>query len=94
MFFNKIGNLDKSNKVIKSNRGNKASKNIVSGEEKIRKDKIAISKTALSMLNSTEEIRRSKVEEIKAKIASGEYEIDSKKLAESILREIGQSLFE
>ena len=33
------------------------------------------------------EVRKDKVAEIKAKIASGEYEIDSKKIAEGLLRD-------
>lgn len=48
---------------------------------------------ALNAAHNAPDIRRARVEAIRAQIESGEYEIDSRKLAESLIRE-NPDLFE
>lgn len=48
---------------------------------------------ALNVANNAPDVRRDRVEAIRAQIESGEYEIDSAKLAEALIRE-NPDLFE
>jgi len=50
-------------------------------------DEAKLRTEAFKTASSTPDVRRSKVEEIKARIAAGEYEIDSRKIAENLVRD-------
>lgn len=85
------------NKVINTyNQNSKASR--VSNKPQTFKDKIDISfegreiSKYIEIANNTE-IKNKRVDEIKSLIEQNKYEVDSKKLAESILKHIKESDF-
>ncbi len=60
-------------------------------EETVAKDRVEISgkmKELMALINQIPDVRKEKLEEIKKSIESGNYRIDSSKIAEKILREI------
>ena len=60
--------------------GNKGDRVEFSDEAKLRTE-------AFQSANSAPDVRRDKVEEIKARIAAGDYQVDSRKIAENLVRD-------
>ncbi len=50
-------------------------------------DEAKLRTEAYSTASNTSDIRRDKVEEIKARIAAGEYQMDSRKIAQNLVRD-------
>lgn len=80
-------NLNKITQYLKQSQQNENT-----ADKKVQNDKMQISKEAKEIITAKKELakqpqlRKEKVRAIKAKLDNGTYEVDSKKIAESILK--------
>lgn len=81
-------------KVLKIYNNQNSKKEIKSAARLGKRDELKLSdearefQIALKALENTPDVREEKIEEIRQQIQSGTYEIDSKKIAEKMLRNI------
>lgn len=72
---------------VKSKRDSTATSANTQGDRVRFSDEALLRTEAFQSASSTSDVRQDKVAEIKARIAAGEYQVDSRKIAENLIRD-------
>lgn len=79
--------LEKAEGQQVKNKGASGAASSAKGDRVQFSDEGKLRTEAFQTASNTPDVRRDKVEEIKARIAAGEYQVDSRKIAENLVRD-------